>query len=83
MNYQIAQIRLENDCIWEPILKDSQFDEDVVKEFCRSHPEYYLNKIKLDGFCELCVEVRNSDSNINKYNVYIDQLHSFFITKVQ
>ena len=78
-----VQVRLENDTTWEPVLKDTSFDEDVVKDFCRSHPEYYFYKVKLDGFCELYVEILNADNSISKYEVYIDQFHTFFITKVQ
>lgn len=83
MVYDYVQIRLENDCIWEPFLRNSQFDEDAIKEFCRYHPEYYLRNIELDGYKELRVEVRDKSGRIKKYDVYVDNLRTFYVKEVE
>lgn len=78
-----VQVRLENDFVWEPFLKSSQSDEDAIKEFCRYHPEYYLRNVELDGYKELCIEVRNKCGNIKKYDVYIDNSGNFSIKEAK
>lgn len=78
-----VQVRLENDFVWEPFFKNSQFDEDVIKEFCRYHPEYYMKSVELDGYKELRVEVRDKFGSVKCYNVYIDNTCSFYIREVK
>lgn len=78
-----VQVRLENDFVWEPFLKDSQFDEDVIKEFCRHHPEYYMKSVEFDGYKELRVEVRDKFGSVKYYDVYIDNTCSFYIREVK
>lgn len=78
-----VDVRLENDEQWEPILKDTEFYEDCVKDFCKNHPEYYTKGIELDGYRELTIEVKNSNGNIKKYDVLIDKFYSFCIKEVE
>jgi len=83
MVYSCVQIRLENGFVWEPFLKNSQFNEDAIKEFCRFHPEYYTRNVELDGYKELRVEVRDERGSIKKYDVYIDNFYTFYIKEVE
>lgn len=78
-----VQVRLENDFIWEPFFKSSQFNEDAVKEFCKTHPEYYTRRVELDKYCELRIDVKDKNGKISKYDVYIDEFYSFFINEVK
>lgn len=78
-----VQVRLENDFVWEPFLKNSQFDEDVIKEFCRYHPEYYMKSVEFDGYKELRVEVRDKFGSVKCYDVYIDNTCSFYIREIK
>jgi len=75
----VVQVRLEHCSVWEPFFKNSQFNEDAIKEFLRYHREYYVRSIEVDGYKELSVEVRDKNQNIKKYDVYIDNFYTFFI----
>ena len=78
-----VDVRLENDEQWEPILKDSSFYEDCVKDFCKNHPEYYKDAIDLDGYRELIIEVRDKNTNPMKYSATIDKFYNFYIKDLQ
>ena len=79
-NYDIVQVRLENDNVWEPILRCDDIDDTAVKAFCAYHPEYYDISVKLDGYKELIVEVKDTDGKeIRKYAVYIDRDSKIFV----
>lgn len=78
-----VRVRLENDTNWETYYKEYGYNEDVIKEFCRAHPEWYLQKIKTDEYCELCIEVEELDTKeLKSYQVYIDNAGNFLIQEV-
>lgn len=81
--YDYVLVRLENDFIWEPVFKVSQFNEDAVKEFCKYHKEYYTRGVESNGYHNLIVEVKNKEDKIKKYNVDIDEFYNFSINEIK
>lgn len=79
----IVQIRLEDDFVWEPVLKRYEFNEDAIKIFCKAHPEYYTRGVELNKYHELRIDVRDENKKIKKYDVYVDEFYNFYIKEVE